>query len=223
VLLTASRTSLFAVIPAVVYIAWPKRLDAGRIVASVLLLIVSIIVLQAVLPASVIERLSSVTTSISNADIGGRVNLWIETVGVFTQHPLFGSGSASLPTLIGALSHETYLSVLAETGLVGFILFGIVLIFVFLETMRLPKGYIGLWFSSFCIWLIGVLSLSFEFRKITWLLFSFMVIQGYSLRNQWQSDKERQQISESEEKDSSGNRIIPIDLQNFSGDQRSSL
>jgi O-antigen ligase len=147
----------------------------------------------------VIERLSSVFTSIGSADIGGRVGLWVETAAIFLKHPFVGSGSGSLSFLIGTFSHQTFLSVLAETGLIGFILFCIVLVYIFSQLLRLPKGYIGLWVSTFFIWLIGVLSLSFEFRKITWLFFSFMIIQGFSLREQWQAQKAGLGSSEVEE------------------------
>jgi O-antigen ligase len=199
VLLTGSRTSLFAVIPAAIYIAWPKRLTTTRIIAMLLLLAASIFIFQAILPTGVIERLSSVFTSIGSADIGGRVGLWVETAAIFLKHPFVGSGSGSLSFLIGTFSHQTFLSVLAETGLIGFILFCIVLVYIFSQLLRLPKGYIGLWVSTFFIWLIGVLSLSFEFRKITWLFFSFMIIQGFSLREQWQAQKAGLGSSEVEE------------------------
>jgi len=223
VLLTASRTSLFAVIPAVIFIAWPKRLDAGRIVLTLVILIFSLILLQALLPASIIQRLSSVTTSISSADIGGRVNLWWSSVNVFTQHPILGSGSGSLTPLIGSLAHQTFLSVLAETGLIGFILFACVLIYVFLEVLKLPEGYLGLWLSTFFVWLIRVLSLSFEFRKITWLFFSFMIIQGYTLRKEWQSQKADLKFSEAEEiptlDSAAGSQVLP----NFQGEDKGSV
>ncbi len=199
VLLTASRTSLFAAVPALIFIAWPKRLDAGRILLTLIILVFSAVLLRALLPASIFERLSSAATSISSADIGGRVSLWEATVWVFTQHPFFGSGSGSLSPLIGSLAHQTFLSVLAETGLIGFFLFIGVLIYVFLQILKLPEGYLGLWLSTFCVWCIGVLSLSFEFRKITWLLFTFMIIQGNSLRKQWQSQRDKLKASEEEE------------------------
>jgi O-antigen ligase len=189
ILLTASRTSLFAIVPAVIFIGWPKKVDFGRIVIAVILLILSILVLRMVLPASVIERLASVTTSIKTADIGGRVSLWLGAIGVFLEHPIIGSGAASLTSLIGSIAHQTFLSVLAETGLVGFTLFMIVIVYLFNYLSRLPKGQAGLWISSFMVWCIGVLSLSFEFRKITWLFFSFMIIEGYTLQKKLTSQK----------------------------------
>jgi O-antigen ligase len=199
VLLTASRTSLFAILPAAIFIAWPKRLDAARILVTAIGLVIAAIVLQAILPGAILERLSSAATSISSADMGGRVNLWRDTIAVFEQHPLIGAGSGTMTDLIGAFSHQTFLSVLAETGLIGFAFFFLVVFYMVMEIFRLPKGYLGLWLSTFMVWLIGVLTVTFEFRKITWLLFSFIIIQGNSLRKQWQVERIGPRPSEAEE------------------------
>jgi len=204
ILLTASRTSLFAIVPAVIFIAWPKKMDLGRMLLMLAFLIFGIMVLRTLLPASIVERLASATTSISSADIGGRVGLWADAFAVFIEHPLFGSGSGTLSSLIGSLSHQTFLSVLAETGLVGLALFITIVIYIFNQLFKIPKDYTGLWVSTFFIWFIGVLSLSFEFRKITWLFFSFMFIEGCSLRKKWLSKKENVGFSEAEEKQVAG-------------------
>jgi len=188
ILLTASRTSLFAIIPAIIFILWPKRIDIGRFILVFIFLVVSVMVIWVVLPAGVVERLDTASTSISTGDIGGRVILWKEAITVFLSHPLFGSGSGALPAIIGGLAHETFLSVLAETGLIGFGLFLCILAIVLNQAVRLPKGYSGLWLSSFFVWFIGVLSLSFEFRKVTWLFFSFVIIEWAALHKQHRAE-----------------------------------
>lgn len=199
ILLTASRTSLFAVIPALIYILWPKRFDIGRIIFSLFILVAAVTILLVILPSSVIGRLSTVFSSIGSADIGGRVVLWKESIQVFLEHPLLGSGSGSLNTLINSLSHETYLSVLAETGLIGFALFVCVIVIVLNEAVKLRKAHSGVWLSALFVWMVGVLSLSFEFRKITWLFFSFIIIEGYTLNKQLQSQDVKLKGSEKEE------------------------
>jgi O-antigen ligase len=189
--LTGSRTSLFAIVPAVIYILWPKRASFGRFVLSSIVLIVSIFVFRAVLPPMVIERLATAASSVQSADLSGRVTLWRETIDFFTEHPFFGSGSGTLFTSIGigSDSHNTFLSVLAETGLVGFILFISILALVFNQAVKLPRGYSGLWLATLSVWAIGVLSLTWEYRKPTWLFLSFVIIEGCSIHKQLQSQK----------------------------------
>jgi len=191
VLLTASRTSLFAIVPAVIYILWPKKVDIVQLGLRFMIVVFSILCSIAFLPPSVIERLASASISISSGDIGGRVVLWRETIASFIQLPIFGSGSGTLNTIIGGLSHQTFLSILAETGLIGFVLFLCILAIVINQAIRLPKGYSGLWLSSFFVWFVAVLSLSFEFRKVTWILFSFVIIEGEAVHKKYRSKKSK--------------------------------
>jgi O-antigen ligase len=198
IFLTASRASLFAIVPAIIFILWPKQLDVGRSLIILVFLAVSLLIIWSILPAGVIERLATTTTSIGSADIGGRVNLWKEAITVFLGHPLFGSGSGTLGTAIGTLSHQTFLSVLAETGLIGFFLFTCILVIVINHAANLLKGYSELWFTVFFTWFIGVLALSWEMKKVTWLLFSFVIIQGVALRERYHSEKLKSTTSETE-------------------------
>lgn len=193
--LTASRTSLFAIVPAVIYIFWPKRVDFGRFIVISIFLVISILVFRALLPSGVIERFASTSTSISSANFGGRINLWRETIVLFLRHPLIGNGSGTLFTIIGSESHQTFLSILAETGLIGFLLFACILGIVVNQAVRLPKGYSGLWLAIIFVWAIGVLSLSFEFRKATWLFLSFVIIEGAALNEQLRPQKVVQRLS----------------------------
>jgi O-antigen ligase len=203
-LLTGSRTSLFAVIPAAIYIFWPKRFNIVKLILLFMLVTVSIVIFQAILPSGVTERLASASSSISSADLDGRVTLWRAAISIFTTHPISGGGSGSLNTTIGALAHNTFVSVLAETGLIGFALFVCILAVVLNQAVKLPKGYAGLWLSSFLVWFIGVLSLSFEFRKVTWLFFSFIIIEGSALYQQFHSQDVNLELSEVEESQSLG-------------------
>ena len=203
VLLTASRTSLFAIVPAIIFILWPKRFNIGRFILISIFLGVSIMIIRVILPAGIIERLATTSTSISSADFGGRVNLWKETITLFLRHPVVGSGAGILFTTIGSEAHQTFLSILAETGLIGFLLFTFILAIVVNQAARLPKGYSGLWFSVIFIWVIGVLSLTWEAMKPTWLFMSFVIIEAAALHDQVRSENMKSKASETKNANSS--------------------
>ena len=203
VLLTASRTSLFAVVPAIIFILWPKRFNIGRFILISIFLGVSIMIIRVILPAGIIERLATTSTSISSADFGGRVNLWKEAITLFIGHPLVGSGAGILFTTIGSEAHQTFLSILAETGLIGFLLFTCILAIVINQAAGLPKGYSGLWFSVFFIWVIGVLSLTWEAMKPTWLFMSFVIIEAAALHDQFRSENLKSKAPETKKANSS--------------------
>jgi len=195
IFLTGSRTSLFAIVPSIIYILWPKRLAIGRSILILILLVISLLVIQALLPSEVSGRLATASSSIGSADIGGRVYLWNQAINIFLNNPLIGSGSGALSTIIGTEAHQSFLSILAETGLIGFLLFTSIIAIVINLTTMLPDGYSGLWFAVFFVWTIGALSLSWEFRKPTWLFLNFVIIQGSFIHEKIQSQKNESESS----------------------------
>jgi O-antigen ligase len=198
ILITGSRTSLFALIPAIIYIARPKRLDIGQFIIIAVFLIASLFVILTIIPQQVIARLATASTSISSQDIGGRVAIWKGALTVFSQHPVFGAGAGTNNITIGGSAHNTYLSILAETGLIGLFLFLCILALVLNQAARLFKEYAGLWFSVFFVWAIGVLSLGWEVKKVTWLILSFVIIEGAALQEHYLAEKLKEEISDSE-------------------------
>jgi hypothetical protein len=58
------------------------------------------------------------------------------------------------------------------------------------EAFRLPKRISALWLAIFMTWLIGIVSLSWEFRKVTWILLSFMIIESGLWRQAEEEQKE---------------------------------
>ena len=181
IILTGTRTAIFAMIPAAVYIVVTtshlKPLFRVLILAAV---IVSLFTLLPIIPQASIDRLSTAGNSIAEGDLGGRVRLWNASLAIFEGHPLLGIGAGSLraPVWLGALAHNTFLSVLAELGLIGFTLFAAILTVVVYQAFRQPRSYRGLWLTVLAVWVIGVFTLSWEFRKPTWLFLSLVVISA---------------------------------------------
>lgn len=178
ILLTGSRTSLIAILPFGLYLVFTRRISLNKKLLVFAILLVSLAALFSFLPRSVIVRLSTIGASIEGMDLGGRVTLWREGIAALARHPLLGVGGGAIDFTIGSAVHNTFISVAAETGSIGFALFLFILGLAVFETTRLLRGNSGLWLVIFITWAIGVLSLSWEFRKITWIVLSFMIIQG---------------------------------------------
>jgi hypothetical protein len=75
-------------------------------------------------------------------------------------------------------------------------LFTCILAIVVNQAVRLPKGYSGFWLAVFFVWTVGVLSLTFEFRKATWLFLSFVIMEGAALNEQLRPQKVVQWLSD---------------------------
>lgn len=130
----------------------------------------------------------------------GRMDLWRAAVSVFWDHPLGGVGVGNFPFVSpqlsssawlmaarredggGAVAHNMFLSVLSETGLIGFILFMGLLVAAYRTGLRIAKrgeqmGY-GLLFGLVGFTVAG-LTLTWEYVKIPFVLFgSLLALQG---------------------------------------------
>ncbi|UCC53235.1 MAG: hypothetical protein JSV68_04555, partial [Anaerolineaceae bacterium] len=73
-------------------------------------------------------------------------------------------------TDIGKMAHNSYLSVLVETGIPGFILFAITWIMAINFALRHPKQAKRFWLTLMMVLAIGIFSLNWAHRKQTWLV-----------------------------------------------------
>jgi len=73
------------------------------------------------------------------------------------------------------VAHNSFLSVLVEVGLIGFVLFGIILTIAIVKAWNHPKWDKSFWLSLLLVWAIGASSLTWEHRKVTWLFLSLVV------------------------------------------------
>jgi O-antigen ligase len=178
IVLTGSRTSLVAILPFTIFMVGTQHIKGVRKILIFMILLVSLLALLPFVPQSVINRLGTIGNSISEVDLGGRVNMWRKSIMVLAQHPILGVGSGAIDRTIGGAVHNTLISVTTETGFIGLVLFLFILGLVVYELIRLPRRTSALWFAIFITWVIAILSLSWEFRKVTWILLSFMIIEG---------------------------------------------
>ncbi len=175
IMLTAGRTALFALVPAFVYIvATANRL---KLLYRILILAAVVGILPLV-PQSTTDRLATTPDSISQGDLGGRGRLWLGSWAIFSEHPLLGVGSGSLKIDLGAVAHNTFLSVLGELGLIGFSFFIAMLAIVAYQAANQPKWLSWLWLTVLAIWVIGASTLTWEYRKTTWFFLSLIVISA---------------------------------------------
>src|SRR3569833_2168352 len=73
-------------------------------------------------PHSTIQRLLTIS---DGGDIGGRLPIWELALSSFSNHPILGIGAGAFLTNGGAnyVVHNTFLSVLVEHGIFGFVVF----------------------------------------------------------------------------------------------------
>jgi O-antigen ligase len=184
--LTASRTGIITFLPALLYIFLTShRLKLHLRMLAFITIFLIILALIPYLPQPTIERLSTTVASISSADLGGRVFIWKTALSYFVDKPIIGIGSGAFAAIVDFKSvvHNTYLSILVEVGLIGLILFCIILLIVIYNAISQSRQLAKLWLSVLAIWALGAFSLTWERNKQTWLILSFVIISSHIFRN----------------------------------------
>lgn len=198
VLLTASRGGTAAAILAFSLVLWTAKeltpaLRAGVAVAAGVLVAAAL----TFVPMTSWKRLATSESALTEGTINSRTVIWKGGWENFQQSPLLGIGVGAYPDgmehLFGhtktsenftPVAHNTFLSVLVETGVIGFCLFAVLLGTLVTYISRLPSPARPMWFTVLAVWTLGAMALTWEDRKPTWLMFSLIAAHHATARSQ---------------------------------------
>ena len=177
--LSGTRTaSVGAAIGLLYGLATLTKLKVHTRIAVVALLATALyLLLPVVQPLSSFQRLGTTETEVTQGDLNGRTEQWRQGIRAFMDHPVFGVGTdmyRSVNTL-SKVAHNSYLSVLVEEGLIGFVMFASILAMVAWRVRVLPRWDRNFWMTVLFVWAIGASTLTWEHRKTTWLFLTFAV------------------------------------------------
>jgi O-antigen ligase len=177
--LSGTRTASVGAAVGLLYgLATLTRLRLFIRVAVVGLLAAALFVLLPVVqPLTSFQRLGTTATEVTEGDLSGRIGQWEQGLRAFMDHPVLGVGTDQYRTVntLSKVAHNSYLSVLVELGLIGFVLFATILWIVVGQARRLPRWDRNFWLTVLLVWAIGASTLTWEHRKTTWLFLTFAV------------------------------------------------
>jgi O-antigen ligase len=135
------------------------------------------LLLPVVQPLTSFQRLGTTPAELSEGDLNGRIEQWRQGLTAFVEHPVIGVGTDQYRSVntLGKVAHNSYLSVLVELGLIGFVFFATILWIVFRHAWHLPRWDRNFWMTVLIVWAIGASTLTWEHRKTTWLFLTFAV------------------------------------------------
>ena len=194
IFLSAARGAFIDLLIALLFIPlsfskWkPSQKVAMSVVAACGLAGVAVLV-----PQSSWTRIASIGQEVSSGTLNERTTIWKAGLELFRTHSLQGVGvnafAPSVQRLLGNpgqmrkaaeneiveyVAHNTFVSVLVEEGIVGFALFVLILAGLCRGILSLEKAERRLWAMVLLVWMIGVMELTWEYRKPTWLLFGLL-------------------------------------------------
>jgi O-antigen ligase len=185
IFLTASRGGAMALAAALVIVPLTLRLleKRDRTLIAVGAIAAGMAVAYAV-PAASWARLATLGKEAKEGTLNSRTLIWATGLQAFSASPVLGVGSGAFPESVRAtmgrprewtpVAHNTFLSILVETGLAGFAIFMALAAAMIWSAFRLPWLERRLWLVVLAVWTIGVSALTWEHRKPTWLLFALL-------------------------------------------------
>ncbi len=190
IVLTASRSAVLIafVALAIVPVTLKDSPPQGRAVVA-LGLAASLLFGPALLPKPQVERLSTISSEVSGGTFNGRTGLWAATLDAFGERPLTGFGAGASRAVIEervgreAGAHNTFLSLLAELGIVGVTLFALVGLATGLSASRTTGLERKLAVVLGITLLVGLQPRHWEYHKATWLILAILTgLGGIALR-----------------------------------------
>jgi O-antigen ligase len=182
--LTGSRGGMLATIVALMIAPLTMvKLSAGRRAVAIFILVLSGALAVAYLPETVIARLATTGSEFEgDLSIGGRYKLWVAGLYAFLDRPVIGYGPgafkpAIMPQLgrLAQVAHNSYISVLVEQGIVGFVLYGSMLLTVWLAIRRLPildRRFAMVLMATLAV---AMLPLTWEDHKVVWFILATLL------------------------------------------------
>jgi len=187
--LTASRGAL--VVGTVALLIVPltlTKLSPGRMVGALLLLIVCGTLAAVYVPQTSLARYSTISSEVEEGRFGGRGEVWLAGLRAFADQPLVGHGSATFKGVVepylgrAIVAHNTYLQILVEQGILGFVPWFMMFVAVFFQVRRLPPLERRFGLILMATLGIGLLPLSWDDRKPVWFILAILAAFSESLR-----------------------------------------
>jgi O-antigen ligase len=201
VAMTGTRGATVASLPTALFIIWSLR-DAslGKRVAALTAATIAGVALVQFAPTGQLQRIATagdLAEQTPQGALGGRVDIWRDSAQVFIQHPIAGVGTDAHRAAIAPRleqrsaykkaekeAHNTYVSVLVETGLVGFTLFTLIVVNV-LRRLRQQGGWARwYWSVQLVVIALGAMTLSLEDSKSLWIMTSLAVASAAAAKTQ---------------------------------------
>jgi O-antigen ligase len=184
-LMTGSRMGAFLLIVALAGCLWTSRHRGAR---TIFALIAGggagVLLVRRFVSEALMTRISEGTEAHT---FQSRFEFWIGGLRYWVQHPIEGAGISAFPKvnilMTGEhfVAHNTYVSVLVETGIVGFGLMATVWTILVCQTLAMRTQEKLLWLTILVIWASGAFVGCWEYAKYTWLIYG-LVLAHYAIQ-----------------------------------------
>lgn len=182
--LTGSRAALIAYAFALLYVLYDifaGRHFGRRARAALLTGLAACAWGVSILAPAAIARLSTIGSELTSGTLNDRRDIWAAAWTVAGTAPLLGVGVGRLEEDLkpyfgeAIVAHNTLITVAVEGGVVGALLFS-AFVALLLLNLRAVRGSLRLmWVACLTCLLVGTFTLTWNYRKLTWVLPALML------------------------------------------------
>jgi O-antigen ligase len=179
--LTGTRFALIMAVPALFFgVTSLSRVKLALRALIFVLLLGSMLLLSREVPEWSYKRLGTVVDEITTGDLSSRTAFWKEGLETWARSPFVGLGAGVFPRVIesGRDAHNSMIAILVELGVVGLLLFGLVLAVSVSQAWQLPKWEFRFWMTIIVVLFLGNMVLTLENSKRTWFLLSMLAVSA---------------------------------------------
>jgi O-antigen ligase len=152
-----------------------SQLSPGKILAAILLIGASGAAAVTYIPTTSWERFATTRSEVQEGTMNDRMAIWKAGMRAFSQRPIEGYGTSGFNWAVHSQPHNSYLAVLVENGLIGFVLYGSMFLTVLLKVLGLPKMERRFALVLLATLGIAMLPLGWEDRKPVWLILACLL------------------------------------------------
>jgi O-antigen ligase len=158
------------------------RISPGRLAMAIAVLCISGSLAVAYVPETVVQRLATTKGDVEEGRLGGRLKIWVAGGKAFAKQPLLGYGTSGFKTAITPflpttpqVAHNSFLSLLVEQGMLGFLLYALMIGSVFRAVLGLPQMERRFGLVLLATLMVVMLPLTWEDRKPVWFVMAALL------------------------------------------------
>jgi O-antigen ligase len=179
--MTGSRAGLISLLIGGAYlIVLQRKMTIGKRILLLMGLASIFIISLNILPDSVFQRFITTDREFLQGTWTGRLKIYEAGIEAFLNNPLLGVGGGNFEKAVESSigiksSHNAYLGVLVESGMVGFIAFISMFVYIIIIISCSSKRKTDIWMATMVMLMVGIFSLGWEYRKPLWLFFGLII------------------------------------------------
>lgn len=176
VLLTGSRAVFLYSTFAIMFIFWSSLRTKIKIshIITFTIVIILLITINNFVEIPGVNRIFSEKTSaqILERDFSGRSSLWSTAINTFKENSILGLGAGAYRDPIsGQRAHNTFINIVVDYGIIGLILFLMLIIFSAFKLFSLSTKDKPFWIFLFLVLILRFIPTASEYHTYTWFLF----------------------------------------------------